>query len=361
MAITIYTSDQYSPAPYRSFTFSAGEKQVRIGSVDSWKSTEAIAVEANIQGSEGAMELFMVLNALDNLDLNYPRLDIVLPYLPYSRQDRVCYPGEAFGLEAFLNILVASLPNNVKRPRLITWDVHSDVAEEICRHWKKMTFFNLQSDFLLTTVFSKTLSSKVDNLIVVAPDKGAVNRATKAANGLIGWGCPEDRILFGEKVRDPDNGEILGTLIFMQEGESSVHLLPDRPQASNLKGKPMLIVDDICDGGRTFIELAKVLRQFEPSEIILYVTHGIFSKGFEVFKDKDGKPLIDKFLISNPFEQCLYHAEADEMNPIQIDPFLIANPLRSCLDRILDIGTKLDKTSLDSEGLKTSFIGLEFP
>ena len=42
-----------------------------------------------------------------------------------------------------------------------------------------------------------------------------------------------------------------------------------------------MIVDDTCDGGRTFIELAKVLRARNAGKIELYVTHGIFSKGLK--------------------------------------------------------------------------------
>jgi ribose-phosphate pyrophosphokinase len=173
------------------------------------------------------------------------------------------------------------------------------------------------------------LAPKADELVVVAPDKGAVKRATLVAESLISLDTPE-RILFGEKVRDPGSGEILETLVLTRMGETFTHLTPDKLAPFPLKGKPMLIVDDICDGGRTFIELAKVLREFEPSEIILYVTHGIFSKGFEVFKDQNGKPLIDQFLIANPFKRCLDWVAVDGVKFI-------------------------------SDPTKTSFICLEFP
>jgi ribose-phosphate pyrophosphokinase len=56
----------------------------------------------------------------------------------------------------------------------------------------------------------------------------------------------------------------------------------------------ILIVDDICDGGRTFIELAKKLRPMTTGKIKLLITHGIFSKGIEVF---DG--IIDEVLVIN--------------------------------------------------------------
>ena len=48
-----------------------------------------------------------------------------------------------------------------------------------------------------------------------------------------------------------------------------------------MDGKDAIIVDDICDGGKTFIELAKVLKQKNVGKIYLVITHGIFSQGFE--------------------------------------------------------------------------------
>ena len=69
------------------------------------------------------------------------------------------------------------------------------------------------------------------------------------------------------KHRDVLTGQITGTSII---GEA--------------EAKTGIIVDDICDGGRTFIELAKVIRK-DYDKLILCITHGIFSNGFdELFK-----------------------------------------------------------------------------
>ena len=66
----------------------------------------------------------------------------------------------------------------------------------------------------------------------------------------------------------------------------------------NLKGKIAIISDDICDGGMTFIGIAKALRALNCEHIVLYVTHGIFSKGLSVF---DG--LIDQIFTTTSFKQ----------------------------------------------------------
>lgn len=307
---------------YKHFTFSAGEEQVRIIGGDKLKGASKVTILADIKGSGNLVEFLMVLNALGNLDIPLrrvlrggkpcmvgPELEIVMPYLPYSRQDRVCYPGEAFGLKAFLETLVTSTPLCFIGPiTLTTWDVHSKVASEVLEEidgWHDFDFNNITVDRLLHWFpeFEQLVNSaKANNdVVIVAPDKGAMARAQLAAKAM---GVPYEDIVYGEKVRDPDTGNILGLILF-KEGDpraiGRVHLYPGSLYSDSIEGKKLLIVDDICDGGRTFIELAKLLREFNPASITLYVTHGIFSKGFDVFKGEDGKPLIDNFLVANTF------------------------------------------------------------
>jgi ribose-phosphate pyrophosphokinase len=73
-----------------------------------------------------------------------------------------------------------------------------------------------------------------------------------------------EHIAFADKVRDTKTGRISGTSV-----------------SSELPKLPILVVDDICDGGRTFVELGKALAEVSSQPRYLYVTHGIFSKGFE--------------------------------------------------------------------------------
>ena len=77
-----------------------------------------------------------------------------------------------------------------------------------------------------------------------------------------------ENIIYAQKVRNSQTGEIVETRL---EKEAIA--------------QDCIIVDDICDGGRTFIELAKVLKSKGAKDIYLYVTHGIFSKGIEVLRE----------------------------------------------------------------------------
>ena len=89
----------------------------------------------------------------------------------------------------------------------------------------------------------------------------------------------EPEVIQAQKMRNLKTGEIIKTEIL-----------------GDVKGKKVLIADDICDGGRTFIELAKVLKNKGAVEVSLFITHGIFSKGLEVFEG-----LIDAIYTTDSF------------------------------------------------------------
>ncbi len=111
------------------------------------------------------------------------------------------------------------------------------------------------------------------DVILVSPDAGANKKVLDFAKY---WKFSE--VVRADKVRNVLTGKIESTKVY----------------SSHVSSKDFLILDDICDGGRTFIELAKELRKLTDGKIYLYVTHGIFSAGMDVF---DG--LIDKIYVSN--------------------------------------------------------------
>ena len=100
-----------------------------------------------------------------------------------------------------------------------------------------------------------------EKTVLLSPDAGASKKT-----GLVAKHCGYDSIVYGSKIRDTKTGEIVKTTVLVEH---------------NIGDKDVLIVDDICDGGRTFIELAKVLRQKGAESVDLYVTHGIFSAGLD--------------------------------------------------------------------------------
>jgi ribose-phosphate pyrophosphokinase len=101
-----------------------------------------------------------------------------------------------------------------------------------------------------------------ERICLVSPDAGAYKKIFDVAKE---FGI--NRIITANKVRDIKTGNIIRTEV------------PTLDQHADLK---YVIIDDICDGGRTFVELAKAMKESRPTaKIYLIVTHGIFSAGFD--------------------------------------------------------------------------------
>jgi ribose-phosphate pyrophosphokinase len=102
---------------------------------------------------------------------------------------------------------------------------------------------------------------KNNNFYLISPDAGSNKKIYDLAKS-IGY---TNEIIRCDKLRDIPTGQIIETIVYKDDFD----------------GKDAIIVDDICDGGKTFIELAKVLKQKNVGKIYLVITHGIFSQGFE--------------------------------------------------------------------------------
>lgn len=219
---------------HESFVFSGGEIHVRV-----LECGPQAHIKAIIYNAQDIMELLMLCDALKIMGKSIHRIDI--PYLPYARQDRVCNPGEALSIK-----VMAGLINSIGAKQVCVTDVHSDVS---------LALINNVHNYPATAF---GLMEIVGNKLVICPDAGAEKRILKFKRPYV----------MATKVRDPLTGEIKETKLY-----------------GDVKDKECIIIDDICDGGKTFIELAKALLNAGASNVDLYVTHGIFSKGMFVFKN----------------------------------------------------------------------------
>jgi ribose-phosphate pyrophosphokinase len=201
------------------------------------------------------MTLVMMVDALREMQVEKIRL--TMPYIPYARQDRVCNAGEAFSIRAFARII-----NALEFASVVVYDAHSEVSVALIERCINLPRYQLMRTF---TPFLYAMERDDSPWYLVSPDAGAVKKSYDTVKELPLF----KGIIFAEKVRDPATGKILKTV---------VNNLPD-----DIADAKLLISDDICDGGRTFIELAKVLPKCK--ELDLFVTHGIFSAGMEVLTE----------------------------------------------------------------------------
>lgn len=239
-----------------SLIFSGGEVHVNMAGLPSI--CDDIHIKCWLQSSDDIMQLLMVSNILTN---KYPDANLVLSigYLPYARQDRACAEGDAFSLQVFAQVLDIIDPT-----RLYVRDIHSAAALNCLKQTLCLrTIHNIpQSEAIEMNDYLSDLIQN-DKVIIVSPDAGAKTKAIEL--GLV----TSRPVIFGGKLRDPASGALTGFHV------DSCNI--------DLNERACFIVDDICDAGGTFLGLARELKKQKCGPIYLYVTHGIFSKGLEVF------------------------------------------------------------------------------
>lgn len=231
---------------YQQFNYPAGEVQVRLleNQLEEVKVAKKIVVTARITDGN-PMPLALLTDALfttcENRNSNSV---LVLPYLPYGRADRRFVKGDCAGLSTFGHII-----NDLGYHEVYSFDVHSSVSRLVCHRLHNVNPM-------------KIIESTLDNFTVkptiILPDEGSGYRYD--------WSLLKHnlKIVNCSKHRDAATGKL-------------THF--EVPEITTSAG---LIVDDICDGGATFIGIAKKLKEQQPDvKLYLYVSHGIFSKGLD--------------------------------------------------------------------------------
>ena len=225
-------------------------------------------ITGSILSSDNIMEL---LQLVDALRYNKPdiSLELVMPYCAYSRQDRICNPGESFSLKVFTNLL-----NSCNFSRVTTYDNHSEVSTAL---------INRCYNILVKDILGNTINSILDldqYEYFISPDAGANKKVFSCSQAF------HKPMIRADKTRDVATGKILETIIYAT---------PEQ-----LDNSTVLIIDDICQGGRTFEELAKAIKTISPTcTIHLYVTHGFFNHGFNAMKNAG----ISKFYTTESVPQ----------------------------------------------------------
>lgn len=187
-------------------------------------------------------------------------IELFVPYFLGARSDRKFTDG---GIN-YLKTVICPIINSQNFSKVTVVDPHSDVLEACLNNFHKLDNHELVYN-AIGDITKKNIKSGGDEIILVSPDAGAYKKIFD-----IGKRFRIDNIITATKVRDIWTGKIVHT---------------DVPLASPsyYNGMKFVIVDDICDGGRTFVELARSIREkISDAEIYLVVTHGIFSAGFEM-------------------------------------------------------------------------------
>lgn len=227
-------------------TFGDGENYLRIAVEDESKlnDKEVIIVQStgpSTSSDQNArlMELIMMISAVKRMGAK--KVIVVVPYLAYARQDKIFRPGESIFAETVM-VILESLGIN----ELYLVDIHAPKVLET------VSFKSVNIDSMkILAEHVKSLGA--DDIVVVSPDKGAVERS-KAFARYFGEKTPVD---FFEKKRDVTTGEIT------MSGELS------------LENKDVVISDDIIATGGTMANAIKLAKESGAKKVYAVATHAL--------------------------------------------------------------------------------------
>lgn len=251
IGVSVIVNNSSGTLPVEMSFFPCGERKVTIGSTKAPDGLlyDQVTVQLKYESDQDLIDLLLVVDAIKRCPwLHYKSLVLLINYFPYGRQDRVANAGEPHSLKVIGNLI-----NSCGFDTVFVVDPHSDVIEAVVDNFDAVTVDQI--------VFAASEGPFSSCDALVSPDAGAYKKVSKCAMVLDGV-----EVIRADKTRDTKTGALSGFEVYAQD----------------LSGKSVTIVDDICDGGGTFIGLAKKLREKGAERIALYVTHGKFTKGVDI-------------------------------------------------------------------------------
>ncbi len=207
---------------------------------------------------------------------NAHRVSVIMPFLYESRQHKRTKRESldcALALEELVNMGVSNI---------VTFDAHDPrVQNSIPLHG----FDNFQPPYqFIKAIFKKDkdLTIDKDNLMVISPDEGAMNRAVYFANNLgVDMGMFYKRRDYSKVVngRNPIVAhEFLG---------------------GSVEGKTVIIIDDMIASGESMLDTARELKEMKAAKVIICCTFGLFTCGLEKFDEFYSRGYIDYVVTTN--------------------------------------------------------------
>jgi ribose-phosphate pyrophosphokinase len=231
---------------FESFAFKGGEPHLKI--LETLSKEDEVMITCRASNFEEFGKLLLAADALKRFGIK--KLEAFIPYFPAARQDRVMVPGEPLSVKVY-----AQMVNMMNFDQVYVFDAHSEVTPALIENCIVIPNHALVSEIL------KGIKGEY---VLVSSDGGALKKIFKLSKAL--GGIP---VVEASKKRDVKTGKL-----------SSFHVYED-----DLAGKTCIVVDDICDGGGTFLGLGEQLKAKGAGDMIIIASHGIFSRGVAHLKE----------------------------------------------------------------------------
>lgn len=221
---------------YKIINFPDGESHIKLEDINR---KEKVIVICRITN---ANDLFILMQVGDILNRQGVIFSLQIFYLMSMRMDRVISFDEAYSLN-----IVTSIINNMNPESVSILEAHSaKVGELLKEYW---------GDIRYTT-------PNFTGYLPVLPDEGALDRYDFMGSDT----------LICKKVRDSSTGELSGFSIKNPE------LLKDE----RYKDAPLIVLDDLCDGGGTFVGIANEIKKIDRNrKLAIHVVHMVNVKGID--------------------------------------------------------------------------------
>lgn len=220
--------------------FPDGEINVKV--LDDVRGGDIFVVQSTCPPvNENLMELLIMIDCLRRASAD--RITAVIPYFGYARQDR-----KAEGRVPITAKLVANLITTSGADRVLAMDLHAAQIQG---------FFDIPMDHLFAAPVMIEHFKKLDlsNLTIVSPDVGGIKMARAYAKRL-----GADLAIIDKRRSDPEATEVM-------------HVIGE------VKGRTVVLVDDLISTGSTIVEAVRALRHHGANDVYLCATHAVLCKG----------------------------------------------------------------------------------
>ena len=252
--------------------FSDGEFEPSFD--ESIRGADIFLVQSTMPPADNLMELLLMIDAARRASAY--KINAVIPYFGYARQDKKGKPRVPIGAK-----LIANLLTSAGVDRVLTMDLHADQIQG---------FFDIPVDHLYSSsVFIPYIQSlNLQNLTIASPDMGGSNRANTYAKFL------NSEIVVCYKHREKANE--VGKMLLI----------------GDVKGKDVVLVDDMVDTAGTLTKAAEVMIESGANSVRAICTHGVFSG--PAYERIDKSPLIEIAVT----DTILKEHKSDKVNIISI-------------------------------------------
>ena len=222
------------------------------------RGSEVFLVQSTFPPADHMMELLLMIDAARRASAK--RIVAVIPYFGYARQDRKDKPRVPVAAKLMANLLTAAGVN-----RIVTMDLHADQIQG---------FFDVPVDHMYgSAIFVPYIKSlKLPNLVMASPDTGGTRRAgaySRFLNSELVI-CYKQRV----KINEVDRMMLIG----------------------DVKGKDVVLVDDIIDTAGSITKAAEVMRENGANTVRAVCTHPMFSRNAY---QKIAESLLDEVLVTD--------------------------------------------------------------